>query len=78
MDEFQVTKAAENLLIALFGETVFHEDENFIGTPERMAKAYKELLSGEEFTIEQVRYLFKKEFPTTYDGSISCVNHKTD
>jgi len=77
MDKSKVETAAAALLEALFGEEKYKGDENFNGTPQRMANAFSELLSGEMDPAGQIRDLFRKRFPSTYDGSISCTNHKT-
>ncbi len=72
-----VEKAAEQLLIAIYGESIL-DDPNFKDTPHRMAKAYKELLSGEDNTITRARKLLTAvEFPSQYIGIIAVPNHRT-
>ncbi len=77
MDKNRVVLAANHLITSLFGNNIYKDDPNFEGTPLRMAKAFAELLSGVDQTKDQVEVLFKKTFPSTYNGTISCTNHKT-
>ena len=45
-------------------------DENFKGTPKRVAKAYKEIFSGLGHTTEDIDAIFKACFPTSYSGIV--------
>jgi len=70
----KVVAAAEQLLNSLFGERVV-TDENFHGTALRIAKAYAEILDGEKDTEKQIETALSKNFPSSYDESISCTGH---
>jgi GTP cyclohydrolase I len=44
--------------------------ENFVETPERVTKAYLEILSGSKNTKEKIDEILKKSFPSEYRGMI--------
>ena len=46
------------------------DNENFRETPERVAKAYLEILSGEKDTAKQIEEILKKSFPSQYRGMV--------
>ncbi len=50
------------------------KDPNFDGTPGRMAKMYRELLSGSIETEQKVKDLFSKRFPSPYIGIVAAKN----
>ena len=45
-------------------------DPNFIDTPERFAKSYVEIFAGLESADRDLHEIFKKSFPTKYDGIV--------
>jgi len=45
-------------------------DPNFLETPERVARSYKEIFSGLGHTKEDVEKIFSKCFPTDYRGIV--------
>ena len=45
-------------------------DENFKGTPERVAKAFKEMILSPFAIQEELDNIFSKAFPTNYSGII--------
>lgn len=49
-------------------------DKNFIGTPERMARMWMEILSGVPDTERQVKDILKSAFPCTNDNLIIVKN----
>ena len=53
----------------LYALGVPHDDPNFIGTPERVARAYKEMCRG-LWADKEIEELFTKTFPSTYDQMI--------
>ena len=53
----------------LYALGVPHDDPNFIGTPERVARAYKEMCAG-LWADDEIEELFTKTFPATYDQMI--------
>jgi len=46
------------------------KDPNFIETPKRVARAYKEIFAGLNHTEEEIKNIFKKCFPTNYKGIV--------
>ena len=46
------------------------DNENFRETPERVARAYLEILSGEKNTQEQIEKILEKSFPSKYKGMV--------
>lgn len=46
------------------------KDPNFLKTPARVARAYREIFSGLDKTEEEVEKLFKTCFPTDYTGIV--------
>ena len=61
-----VEEAVEKIIWAL---GVDPEDPNFKGTPERVARAYKEMCAG-LWADKEIEELFTKTFPSTYDQMI--------
>ena len=53
----------------LLGLGVSTLDPNFTGTPERVARAYKEMCAG-LWAEDEIEELFTKTFPSTYDQMI--------
>lgn len=45
-------------------------DPNYLETPERVARSYKEIFSGMGHTKEEVEKIFSKCFPTDYRGIV--------
>ena len=45
-------------------------DPNFVETPKRVAKVYKEIFAGLDHTREDVENIFKTCFPTEYKGMV--------
>ena len=45
-------------------------DSNFIDTPQRIARAYKEIFSGISHTKEDIEKIFQTCFPTYYNGIV--------
>ncbi|NCO11343.1 GTP cyclohydrolase I [Candidatus Pacearchaeota archaeon] len=46
------------------------KDPNFLETPKRVAKAYKEIFAGLDHTKEDIKNIFKACFPTNYKGIV--------
>jgi len=67
---------AKEMLVALSSEMGLDiSDPNFTDTPQRVAKVFRELLSGEKDTNKQVDEILKKRFPSTgYRGIIFSPN----
>lgn len=49
-------------------------DPNFIETPNRIMRAYKEIFAGIKDTDKQVMEIINKSFPSTYDGIVLAKN----
>lgn len=64
---------ADGVKIILSALGVDLTDENFTDTPNRVAKAFTEILSGQnEADLEsQKQKIFSKSFPTTYKGIVA-------
>ena len=67
LDMSKVEDAVRNLLTAL-GEDV--NREGLKETPKRVAKAYAELLEGEDYTNEQIGKMFQKNFEVGYESVV--------
>lgn len=55
------------------------EDENFKETPERVARAYIEMLKGQASDLleKELESIFSKSFPTTYEGIVIAPSCET-
>lgn len=47
-------------------------DANFVGTPDRYEKAYREFVWSEEKKRKEIEKIFKAIFPDEYDGVVTC------
>jgi len=64
-------KTLEQFLQLLHKEKYINiKDPNFIGTPDRMTKMYRELLDGSIDTDKKIKSLFNKTFPSKYKGLV--------
>lgn len=70
LDMPKVEEAVKNLLTAL-GEDV--NREGLKETPRRVAKAWAEMLEGEDYTNEQIADMLRKDFEVGYNESRCCV-----
>lgn len=60
---------AEGVGMILYALGVKEDDPNFKGTPERVARAYKEMCAG-LWADDEIEELFTRTFPSTYDQMI--------
>ncbi len=75
MNKIMIADGVKQILIGVLGEN-YEEDVNFIETPDRVARAYEELLRGYE-TAKDTSVFFKKAFPAEgYNSMIFCSNIK--
>jgi len=65
----KIVEATEEILREL---GVSLEDENFIGTPDRYEKAYREFVWSKEKKEKEFLKIFKAVFTDSYDGVITC------
>jgi len=65
MNNKEIVRATEDLLTAIYGLN-WHVDPNFIGTPERVARSYGEILQYENSEIrnQEIKKCFKSTFPS--------------
>jgi GTP cyclohydrolase I len=61
---YQGVKDAVSSLIVALGENL--SDENLQGTPDRVARMYKEILNGKEIDVDQ----YVRLFPSDYDEMV--------
>lgn len=75
MDENKIIAATIKLLDAV---GVDQTDANFQDTPKRVARAYKEMLEGQDVATlnETLQKIFKSSFPSTYKGMVIARNVK--
>jgi GTP cyclohydrolase I len=52
------------------------DDPNLVGTPQRMARMYHELLEGARDTSKKIEDLFQKRFPSKYIGIVAAKDIK--
>ena len=68
--QIMVENAVTDMLVAF---DVSLNDENFKDTPARVAKAFKEILCGQDKLLldAEITKIFSKSFPTTYKGIVA-------
>ncbi len=69
MNQQLITSGMELVLDGITGKN-WRKDPNFKETPERVARAFTEMLSGMENTGEQIDKVLEKTFPTHYSDMI--------
>lgn len=69
----KIEYACTQLLKGILGCNVF-DDENFEGTPERMARMYMTMISPKEEIQASVDKFLAKSFPSDYDGIVLLPN----
>lgn len=73
MNKLMIAAGVKKILTGVLGPD-YADDVNFIETPERVAKAYEELLRGYE-TAKDTSVFFEKAFPAEgYNSMIFCSN----
>lgn len=73
MNKVMIADGVKQILIGVLGEN-YEDDVNFIETPDRVARAYEELLRGYE-TAKDTSVFFQKAFPAEgYNSMIFCSN----
>lgn len=75
--KFDEQKIENSILLLLEGIGINHKDENFLKTPERVVKSYKELLKGHSVDLdEEIKSIFQASFPSNYSGIVLITNIK--
>jgi GTP cyclohydrolase I len=75
MDKKLIADGVRQILVGILGPN-YEEDVNFRETPDRVARAYEELLRGYE-SAKDTSVFFEKKFPADeYNSMIFCSNIK--
>lgn len=79
MSDIDTEKIRIGVATILEGLNVDMEDENFQETPDRVARAYIEMLGGQEIGIlnNELSSIFSKSFPTEYEGIVIAPHCET-